>query len=149
MANLVNMSYLILLFIHFLKVNLPQGPSGYSIVIQRWRQAWNGLREHTQFDLSEINSIHVINAHLEDFYDLTGESLVKFSDHTVESAHQWLDKVIKRTNSWVKDLECDAHGEKLFRAIMTHNCYTMDAMGFRVTSSPPEVTSSLEEGGEQ
>ena len=113
-------------------MNLPLNPSGYSLVIHKWCQAWNRLREHTQFDLSEINSIHVINAHLEDFYDLTHESLVKFSDHTVESAHQWLDKVIKRTNSWVKDLECDSHGEKFFRAIMTHNCYAMQAVGLRV-----------------
>ena len=76
-------------------------------------------------DISEINNIHIINAHLEDYYDLHNESLVKVSDQTVEAAHQWLDKVIKRTGSWVKDLECDAHGEKLYRGVMTHNCYSM------------------------
>ena len=35
-------------------------------------------------ELSEINFIHVINDHLEQFYDLTNDSLVKYSDHTVE-----------------------------------------------------------------
>ena len=83
-------------------------------------------------DISEINSIHVINDHLEDYYNLTSESLVRVSDQTVESAHQWVEKVLRRTNNWVKDLECDSHGEKLFRGIMTHNTYTMDAMGICV-----------------
>ena len=77
-------------------------------------------------EISEINSIHIINDHLEDYYDLTHESLVKVSDHTVESAHQWIEKVLRRTNSWVKDLESDAHGEHLLRGIMIHNTYSMD-----------------------
>ena len=79
-------------------------------------------------EISEINSIHIINDHLEEYYDLTNESLVKTSDQTVESAHQWVDKVLRRTNNWVKHLESDAHGEHLFRGIMTHNTYTMDSI---------------------
>ena len=78
--------------------------------------------------VSEINSIHIINAHLEDLYDLTSESLVKVCDQTIESAHQWVDKVLRRTNNWVKDFESDIHGDRLFRGIMTHNTYIVDAM---------------------
>ena len=74
--------------------------------------------------ISEINSIHIVNDHLEEYYDLT--SLVKVSDHTVEAAHQWVEKFLRRTNNWVKDLESNAHGEHLYRGIMTHNMYTMN-----------------------
>ena len=109
-------------------MNLPLRPCGYSLVLANWKKAWSELRTHTQMEISEINSIHIINDHLEEYYDLTKESLVKYSDQTVESAHQWVDKVLKRTNNWVKNLESDAHGEHLFRGIMTHNTYTMDSI---------------------
>jgi hypothetical protein len=51
------------------KVNLP-GPEVRSAVLAKWREAWNALRQHTagvnpRAVLSEINSIHVINDHLE------------------------------------------------------------------------------------
>ena len=50
-------------------MNLP-GPEARSAAIATWRQAWNALRQHTaavnpRAVLSEINSIHVINDHLE------------------------------------------------------------------------------------
>ena len=66
-----------------LQVNLPvgPGPEGYPAVITRFREAWAALRTHTEKDISEINSIHVIVAHLQDHYDINQESLVKVSDH--------------------------------------------------------------------
>ena len=116
------------------QVNLPAGPGpdGYRAVLARWREAWNALRVHTEFHISEINSIHIINEHLEEQYDLTGESLVKKSDHTIESEHQNLAHVIRVTNSWVKDITSEAHGLKFYRCVMTVNCYVMEAMCLRV-----------------
>ena len=115
------------------QVNLPvgPGPEGYPAVIARWREAWAGLRTHTARDISTINSIHVVNSHLEDHYNINQESLVKVSDHVVESAHQWLKKVMARGNYVVKDVTSEAHGDKLFRAVMHNNTYTMDAMRLR------------------
>ena len=54
---------------HCCQVNLP-GPEVRAGVIATWRQAWYALRQHTaavnpRAVLSEINSIHVINDHLE------------------------------------------------------------------------------------
>ena len=51
------------------KVNLP-GPAVRAAVIAKWREAWYALRQHTadvnpRAVISEINSIHVINDHLE------------------------------------------------------------------------------------
>ena len=70
---------LLLLLTPFHQVNLPPD---YSTVIARWRAAWEALRLHTNRDISTINSIHVVNSHLEDWYQMTGDSLVKVSDHT-------------------------------------------------------------------
>ena len=113
----------------FLQVNLPPN---YSAVIASWRAAWEQLRLHTANDISTINSIHIVNSHLEQWYDLHGDSLVKVSDHTVESCHQSLERTLRRGGYWVKDVTCDSHGTKLFRGVMVHNCYVMDAMGISV-----------------
>ena len=85
-------------------MNLPLRPCGYTLVLAKWREVWQALRLQTRMEISEINSIHVINDHLEDYYNLISESLVKVSDQWVESAHQWVEKVLRRTNNWVKDL---------------------------------------------
>ena len=66
------------------------------------------------------------------FNSVKGESLTKSSDQTVESAHQQIEKVLRWTNSWVKVLESPQHGDKLFRGIMIHNTYVMDAMNLKV-----------------
>ena len=62
-----------------LQINLPCGPFGYPLAIRVWREAWEALRRHTDRDISETNSIHNTLVHLEDYYDLTKESLVKVS----------------------------------------------------------------------
>ena len=62
-----------------LQINLPCGPFGYPLAIRVWREAWEALRRHTDRDISETNSIHNTLAHLEEYYDLTKESLVKVS----------------------------------------------------------------------
>ena len=49
------------------QVNLPSGPGpeGYPAVLANWRAAWQALRVHTKKDISETNSIHIVNSHLE------------------------------------------------------------------------------------
>ena len=106
-------------------------------MLARWRAAWAQLRLHTDGDISTINSIHIVNCHLEDWYDLHGDSLVKVSDHTVESCHQSLERTLRRGSYWVKDVTCDMHSSKMFRGVMTHNCYVMEAMGISVLGPDP------------
>ena len=63
-----------------------------------------------------IKIIHqVVKMTIQDYYDITGESLTKTTDQTVESAHQFVDKVLRRSNYIVKDVTCKEHGDKLFR----------------------------------
>jgi hypothetical protein len=33
----------------------------------------------------------------------------------VEAAHQWLDKLMRRSGYWVKDVLSDRHGEQLLK----------------------------------
>ena len=69
---------------------------------------------------------------LQDHYNINGQSLVKMSDHLVESAHQWLDKVLHNGGYYRKDFTSEEHGKKLYEGVMKHNCYVMDAMRMRV-----------------
>ena len=68
----------------------------------------------------------------QDHYNITGQSLVKVSDHLVESAHQWLDKVLHTGGYYRKDFTSEEHGKKLLEGVTKHNCYVMDAMHMRV-----------------
>ena len=63
--------------------------------------------------------------HVEDYIDMTGFSLGRVSDQIVEAAHSALNKVLVRSNYWVKDKECDSHGIKLFRGIVHFNSYNI------------------------
>ena len=54
------------------------------------------------------------------------------SDHLVESAHQWLDKVLHTGGYYRKDFTSEEHGKKLLEGVTKHNCYVMDAMHMRV-----------------
>ena len=48
--------------------------------------------------------------------------LVKKLHHpSVESCHQAFEKCLRRHNFWVSDVICDAHGQKLFKAVVTYN----------------------------
>ena len=44
---------------------------------------------------------------------MTGESLTKTSDQTVEAAHQFVDRVMSRSSYAVKDITWKEHGDKL------------------------------------
>ena len=53
----------------------------------------------------------------QDYYDATGESLTKTSDQIIESAHQFVDKVIRRSSYALKDVTCKEHGEKMLQGM--------------------------------
>ena len=65
----------------------------------------------------------------QDYYDRTGKSLTRSSDQTVESLHQEMDKVFRRSNYWVKDPLSPIHGEKLLAGVLHINGYTATQMG--------------------
>ena len=42
-----------------------------------------------EYDLSETLKMHIICAHYEDYFELTGETLLKVTDKVTESVHAW------------------------------------------------------------
>ena len=86
-------------------------------------KTWSFLRE--TYGISIPNRAHIIMAHVDEYIFLTGHSLGRVSDQVVESAHSALNKRLERSNYWVKDLESDIHGLKLYKGILHFNSYNI------------------------
>jgi hypothetical protein len=94
-------------------VSMPVLPADYADIIQSWRKAV--LELFLARNITFPNKMHIVYHHLEDYYDESGESLTKTTDQTVESAHQWFDKLLHRSNYWVKDALSDRAGKQLLK----------------------------------
>jgi hypothetical protein len=57
----------------------------------------------------------VINVAHQDYYEETGASLTRATDQTIESAHQWMAKVMQRGGYVVKDLTSPQHGKMMLK----------------------------------
>jgi hypothetical protein len=51
----------------------------------------------------------------QDYYEETGASLTRTTDQTIESAHQWLAKLMARSNYFVKDVSSPRQGEMMLK----------------------------------
>ena len=56
------------------------------------------------------------------YFDATGLSLVRTSDQLIENMHQFVHKMMSRSNSYVKHVENPHHGQLLFKAVQHLNC---------------------------
>ena len=63
--------------------------------------------------------------HVGDYIEATNKGLGQVSDQIVEAAHSALNKRLVSSNYWVKDLESDNHGVKLYRCILHFNSYNI------------------------
>ena len=79
----------------------------------------------SNFFLSIPNKVHIIIDHVEDYINMTGDTLGKVTDQTVEAAHSALNKRLVQSNYLVKDKESDIHGIKFYRGICHFNCYNV------------------------
>ena len=66
---------------------------------------------------------------VKDYYNKTGKSLTRTTDQTVESCHQYLDKLLMRSNYWVKDPLSEKCGRQLLAGILHFNGYSAQRMG--------------------
>ena len=57
-------------------------------VIAQMRE--NFLKLHTKFKMSESLKLHVIFSHYVEYFDLTGHTLLKFTDEVTEAVHSQL-----------------------------------------------------------
>ena len=75
-------------------------PKNYSHVISHFANSWYVLCD--KFNLSTTVKCHIILDHLEEYYNETGLSLVKTSDQLIENMHQYFNKVMTRSNYFIK-----------------------------------------------
>ena len=94
----------------------PQLDPDYKLSIGSFKKEYAVLREI--FGITIPNKVHFLQDHLEDYLDITGESLADVDDGVVEAMHQYLDKRMSLSNYWVKNLESEAHGKKKLRLVL-------------------------------
>ena len=90
-------------------------PTNYSHVISHFANSWYSLSD--KFNLSTSPKCHIILDHLQEYFKETGLSLVKTSDQLIENMHQYLHKVLTRSNYLVKHPLNQRHGQYLLRAV--------------------------------
>ena len=57
-------------------------------VLTNFNKNWTSLRN--KFDLNESLKIHLIKDHMYDYFELTGQTLLRVSDETTEATHSAL-----------------------------------------------------------
>ena len=95
-------------------------PDDYKAVINHFSNKWFILSD--KFKLSTSPKCHIIIDHLQEYFDATGLSLVKTSDQLIENMHQFVHKMMSRSNYYIKHVENPRHGQLLFKAVQHLNC---------------------------
>ena len=65
-------------------------PSNYAAVINSFKESYIVLVDN--FGITTPNKVHLIQDHLEDYYDYTKKSLRDCCDELIEAMHQFLKK---------------------------------------------------------
>ena len=94
-------------------------PSNYAAVINSFKESYNVLVDN--FGITTPNKVHLIQDHLEDYYDYTKKSLRDCCDELIEAMHQFLKKRMENSNYIVCDIQNPSHGRKLHRAVLHIN----------------------------
>ena len=69
--------------------------------------------------------MHAVKDHVEEYISKSGKGLGHVTDQTVEALHSALNKRLSSSNYWIKDLESEKHGLKLYRGILHFNSYNI------------------------
>ena len=88
----------------------------YKDKLDNFEKEFNSLRE--QSDISISLKIHYILDHLSDLFELTGEGLGGVDDHVIECMHQYLNKRMRNSKYFVKDLSSELHGQKKLKLLL-------------------------------
>ena len=83
------------------------------------------MKLHSDFKVPITPKLHIIFEHLPEYFELTGKTLRKKTDQTVEVTHAKLDKFIKAHNYQIRDVTSEKAGEFLLRAIKHFNSYNL------------------------
>ena len=81
------------------------------------------MKLHTEFRSPIAPKLHIIFEHLPEYFEMTGKTLRRRTDQTVEVTHSKLDKFIKNHNYQIRDVTSEKAGEFLLKAIKHFNSY--------------------------
>ena len=84
-------------------------------MINKFSNKWFILAD--KYKLPTTPKVHIILDHLKEYFDTTNLSLVKTSDQLIENMHQYVHKVMSRSNYYVKHVENPNHGKYLYQAV--------------------------------
>ena len=83
------------------------------------------IKLHNQFKVPITPKLHIVFEHLPEYFEMTGKTLRKKTDQTVEATHSKLDKFIRSHNYQIRDVESEKAGKYLLRAIKHFNSYNL------------------------
>ena len=83
------------------------------------------MKLHSDFNVPITPKRYIIFEHLPEYFELTGKTLRKKTDQTVEATHAKLDKFIRAHNYQIRDVTSEKAGEFLLRAIKHFNSYNL------------------------
>ena len=83
------------------------------------------IKLHNQFKVPITPKLHIVFEHLPEYFEMTGKTLRKKTDQTVEATHSKLDKFIRSHNYQIRDVESEKAGKYLLRAIKHFNRYNL------------------------
>ena len=95
----------------------------FRFAIENFRRDF--LTLHQKFGISITNKIHIIIDHVEDYISKSGKGLGRITDQTVEALHSALNKRLTSSNYWIKDINSEKHGHKLYSGILHFNSYNV------------------------
>jgi hypothetical protein len=57
----------------------------------------------------------IVHCAPQDYYEETGASLTRTTDQLIESAHQWVSKLMQRSGYIIKDVRHPRHGQMMLK----------------------------------
>ena len=105
-------------------------------VIAQMRETF--LKLHTKFKMSESLKLHVIFSHYVEYFDLTGHTLLKFTDEVTEAVHSQLRMFEERHQYKRNNKDSTGHAKAQHNCIVFFNSVALGdiQIKFRILKSP-------------
>ena len=78
-----------------------------------------------KYKVGFTNKSHVICAHVPEYVEEKGVSLGRTSDQLIEQTHQHTNKLFNRSHYYVKNLNSQAHKDRLEKGLNHYNSYNV------------------------
>ena len=83
------------------------------------------MKLHEKFAVPITPKLHIVFEHLSEYFEMSGKTLRKKTDQTVEATHSKFDNFIRAHNYKIRDVESEKAGEYLLKAVKHFNSYNL------------------------